>query len=132
MGRLTSDEYTLITMHPERSYEILKHVDHLGSEAQNAARYHQEKFDGTGYPHRLAGGEIPTEARVIAVADTYDAITSSRPYRAGQTHTAAMEEIRRVAGTQLDPEYVTILERLCGESMAWLEAITGKIDPDDG
>ncbi len=130
-GRLTDDEYTMIKIHPERSYEILMHIEDLSPEAREGARYHQENFDGSGYPHGLKGNEIPPTARLISVADTYDAITSSRPYRAGLSHEAAMTEIQRVAGAQLDPHYVTLLERLCEEDHRWLLRITNAHDTSD-
>ncbi len=82
-------------VHPERSYEILRHIDYL-KDAVPGARHHQEKFDGTGYPHGLKGERIPLHARIIAVADTYDSITSSRAYRAGRSHEESMREIERV------------------------------------
>ena len=111
-ARLTKDEYTFIMVHPERSYEILRHIDQLKN-AVHGARHHQEMWDGTGYPHRLKGDRIPLHARIMAVADTYDSITSSRAYRAGRSHEVAMAEIARVSGTQLDPSMVEIFARLC-------------------
>ena len=130
-GRLTEDEYTLIQVHPERSYEILAHIEYLGRDAIEAARYHQEKFDGTGYPHGLQGNQIPLHARVVAVADTYDAITSSRAYRPGQSHEVALDVIARVAGSQLDPQYVRVFERLCENDAATLARITGLRESED-
>ncbi len=118
-GRLTRDEFTFIMVHPERSYEILRHIDRLKG-AVPGARHHQEKFDGTGYPHGLAGHDIPLAARIIAVADTYDSITSSRAYRAGRSHEAAMTEIARCAGTQLDPSVIALFERVCLEEPEWI------------
>ena len=121
-GKLTAEEYTLIQTHPERSYDILRYVDQIDPRALDAARYHQEKFDGTGYPHGLRGLEIPVHARVTAVADTYDAITSSRAYRPGRDHDKAMAIIAESAGTQLDPKVVTVFERICSEGTDWLPA----------
>jgi len=120
-SRLTRDEYAFIMVHPERSYEILRHIDYL-AEAVPGARHHQEKFDGTGYPHGLKGERIPLAARIIAVADTYDSITSSRAYRAGRSHEEAMREIDRVIGTQLDPAVVRVFRALCAAepAPAWL------------
>lgn len=129
-GRLTNDEYTFIKVHPERSYEILRHVDRLKG-AIAGARHHQEKFDGTGYPHGLRGSDIPLLARVIAVADTYDSITSSRAYRAGSTHEAAVAEMRRVSGTQLDPELLDIFLRLCDDEPAMLLKMGIRRECDD-
>ncbi len=118
-GRLTQDEYTFIMVHPERSYEILRHIDRLKG-AVPGARHHQEKWDGTGYPHGLQGTDIPLHARIIAVADTYDSITSSRAYRAGRSHEVAMAEIARVAGTQLDPAIVRVLDEICALEPEWI------------
>ncbi|TDM08589.1 MAG: hypothetical protein C4K60_03965 [Ideonella sp. MAG2] len=111
-ARLTPDEYAFIMVHPERSYEILRHIEYL-ADAVPGARHHQEKWDGTGYPHGLKGERIPLHARIIAVADTYDSITSSRAYRAGRPHEDAMREIDRVSGTQLDPAVVAVFRQIC-------------------
>jgi HD-GYP domain-containing protein (c-di-GMP phosphodiesterase class II) len=118
-GRLTQDEFTFIMVHPERSYEILRHIDRLKG-AVPGARHHQEKFDGTGYPHGLKGANIPLNARIIAVADTYDSITSSRAYRAGRSHEVAMAELKRVAGSQLDPEIIRVFEGVCALEPEWI------------
>jgi HD-GYP domain-containing protein (c-di-GMP phosphodiesterase class II) len=118
-GRLTRDEFTFIMVHPERSYEILRHIDRLQG-AVPGARHHQEKYDGTGYPHGLAGNDIPYNARIIAVADTYDSITSSRAYRAGRSHEVAMAEIARCAGTQLDPGVIAVFEQVCAAEPEWI------------
>ncbi|WP_305823873.1 GAF and HD-GYP domain-containing protein [Massilia brevitalea] len=118
-GRLTADEFTFIKVHPERSYEILRHIDRLKG-AVPGARHHQEKYDGTGYPHGLKGNDIPLHARIIAVADTYDSITSSRAYRAGRSHEVAMAEIARVAGSQLDPMIIKVFEEVCAAEPEWI------------
>ena len=119
-ARLTKDEYTFIMVHPERSYDILRHIDQLKN-AVLGARHHQEMWDGKGYPHGLAGDRIPLLARIMAVADTYDSITSSRAYRAGRSHEVAMAEIARVSGTQLDPAMVKIFVQLCAAEPEWLK-----------
>ena len=118
-GRLTKDEYTFIKVHPERSYEILRNVAQLRN-ALPGLRHHQEMYDGNGYPHGLRGERIPLHARIMAVADTYDSITSSRAYRPGRSHETAMAEIERVTGTQLDPAIVAIFKRICASEPAWL------------
>jgi HD-GYP domain-containing protein (c-di-GMP phosphodiesterase class II) len=118
-SRLTKDEYTFIMVHPERSYEILRNVEHL-QVAMLGARHHQEMFDGTGYPHGLKGERIPLHARIIAVADTYDSITSSRAYRAGRSHEVAMSEIERVRGVQLDPAIIEVFRAICAAEPEWL------------
>jgi response regulator RpfG family c-di-GMP phosphodiesterase len=127
-GRLTRDEFTFIMVHPERSYEILRHIDRLKG-AVPGARHHQEKFDGTGYPHGLRGADIPLNARIIAVADTYDSITSSRAYRAGRSHEVAMSEIARVAGAQLDPAIVRVFEEMCALEPEWIARFNIQRDP---
>jgi HD-GYP domain-containing protein (c-di-GMP phosphodiesterase class II) len=118
-SKLTKDEYTFIKVHPERSYEILKKVEHLQG-ALPGARFHQEMWDGNGYPHGLKGERIPLHARIIAVADTYDSMTSSRAYRPGRSHEAALKEIERVSGSQLDPAIVQVFLKLCAAEPEWL------------
>lgn len=122
-SRLTADEYVFIKTHPERSYEILKHIEQLGATALDGARYHQERFDGQGYPFGLAGSEIPLAARIIAVADTYDAVTSSRSYRPAANHEKGMSVVAEVKGAQLDPEIVQVFEELVARDDDWLAAI---------
>ena len=117
---LTLDEYTFIKVHPERSYDILKHMKQLEM-AATAARHHQEQYDGMGYPHGLRGERIPLLSRIIAVADTYDSITSSRAYRAGRTHETAMRELERVTGKQLDPSIVKIFVGIVGQDPEWIK-----------
>jgi HD-GYP domain-containing protein (c-di-GMP phosphodiesterase class II) len=125
-GTLTQDEYTMIKIHPERSYEILRHIEDLSLGALAAARHHHERFDGGGYPHGLRGKRIPVEARVISIGDTYDALTSSRSYRAAVPHEQALQIIRDVAGTQLDPDLVERFERV------WEYVDEASRAPDDG
>lgn len=119
-GRLTKDEFTFIKVHPERSYDILRHIKHLGK-AVLGARHHQEMYDGSGYPHGLKGEHIPLHGRIIAVADTYDSITSSRAYRPGRSHELAMREIDRVSGQQLDPSIVAVFQRIVATEPVWLK-----------
>ncbi len=120
---LTADEFTFVKVHPERSYEILQHIDQLKGSLEGA-RHHQEKYDGTGYPHRLKGKAIPLHSRIIAVADTYDSITSSRAYRPGRSHEEALSEIQRVAGTQLDPDIVATFLGLCQAEPDWMRTFS--------
>ncbi len=101
-GKLTDEEYAEIKKHPESSYEILKSVDAYSSLA-NAALSHHERYDGKGYPNGLKGENIPLFARIICVADAYEAMIADRSYRKGMPHEAALEEIRRNSGTQFDP-----------------------------
>jgi HD-GYP domain-containing protein (c-di-GMP phosphodiesterase class II) len=80
--------------------------------------HHHERVDGTGYPRALAGEEIPLEARILAVADAYEAMTSDRPYRDALPLEAAREELRRGAGRQFDSEVVSAIERVLDRSQA--------------
>jgi putative nucleotidyltransferase with HDIG domain len=107
-GALTPDEREIIKGHSLIGYEMIKDVPFL-QRAASMVLYHHEHFDGNGYPFGLAGDEIPLEARIFALADTLDAITSDRPYRRGQSFTAAMKEIERVKGKQFDPLITDVL-----------------------
>ncbi|MDZ4654932.1 MAG: HD-GYP domain-containing protein [Coriobacteriia bacterium] len=107
-GRLTDEELAEIHSHPEAGCKILGSVDFL-EDIVPFVRAHHERIDGTGYPDGQTGQAIPLEARMLAVADAYDAMTSNRPYREALSHDAALSELRRVAGTQLDPVFVSAL-----------------------
>ncbi len=101
-GQLSADEWTVMRTHPQIGFNILRTVDFLARPAEMVLA-HQERFDGTGYPRGLAGDEIPLSARIFALADTYDSMTSNRPYRARSSPEAARAEIERCIGTQFDP-----------------------------
>lgn len=102
-GRLTNEEFDVIKSHPTLGIRILRKVEFLGGIVP-MIRHHHERFDGRGYPDGLAGEGIPLAARIIAVADTYDAMTSNRPYRQAMAIDDALEEIVRCKGTQFDPQ----------------------------
>jgi len=104
-GKLTDQEYALIKEHSARGESILSPVIELKDIAR-IVRAHHEHYDGTGYPDGLKGQEIPLGARIMAVADAYDSITSERPYRKAASHRFAMKEIIRSSGVQFDPEVV--------------------------
>jgi putative nucleotidyltransferase with HDIG domain len=106
-GRLTPDEQALMREHARLGYQMLRRIPYL-QEAANIVYSHQERYDGTGYPRRLKGDQIPLGARIFAVADTFDAITSDRPYRAAQSISSARREIQKHSGQQFDPEVVTV------------------------
>src|SRR5690348_11916510 len=106
-GALTESETEIMREHCFRGYQMLKKIPFL-SEASEIVYAHQERFDGTGYPRGLSGQSIPLGARIFSIADTLDAITSDRPYRAAQSIQVAREEIRRFSGTQFDPKVVEI------------------------
>jgi putative nucleotidyltransferase with HDIG domain len=106
-GALTEEEKAIMREHCYRGYQMLKKIPFL-SEAAEIVYAHQECYDGSGYPRGLKGEEIPLGARIFSVADTLDAITSDRPYRAAQPISAARAEIQRWSGRQFDPEVVKI------------------------
>src|SRR5690242_4152835 len=110
-GALTPDEIAIMREHCYRGYVIVKKIPFL-AEAAEIVYSHQERYDGTGYPRGLKGEEIPLGARIFSVADTLDAITSNRPYRAAQTVEAAREEIERWSGRQFDPEVVKVFIKM--------------------
>jgi putative nucleotidyltransferase with HDIG domain len=104
-SKLEPEEIAVMREHCYHGYQILKRIPFL-AEAAEIVYSHQEKYDGTGYPRGLKGEQIPLGARMFSVADTLDAITSDRPYRAAQSVAAASKEIQRCSGTQFDPEVV--------------------------
>ncbi|MBP0459964.1 HD-GYP domain-containing protein, partial [Streptomyces montanisoli] len=109
-GPLTPQERRVIELHPEYGHEIVRGIAFLG-EARSAILHHHERMDGSGYPYGLAGDEIPEFARVVAVADAFDAMTSTRSYRRARPVETALAELRRCAGTQFDPEIVGAMVR---------------------
>jgi len=110
-GKLTPAEHSIIQSHPQMGKRILENISFL-SEVVPIVYHHHERFDGSGYPQRLSGEDIPLGARIMQVADTYDAMTSNRPYRNGLSHEAARDEILRCRGTQLDPQCVDAFIRM--------------------
>ena len=104
-GRLTDEEFDMIKQHPAIGHEILLPVKSL-SYVLDGVLHHHENFDGTGYPHGLAGMEIPLDARILAVADSFDAMTSDRPYRNGMPVEKARAILKDGSGTQWDPNIV--------------------------
>ena len=105
---LTSEDWELIRAHPNLGVSILKHIDSL-NDCLAAVQYHHEHYDGTGYPAGLKGNNIPIDARILAVADAYDAMTSQRPYRqVKSTLEQALGELKRCSGTQFDPAIVDV------------------------
>jgi len=107
-GKLTEEELGQIKRHPERGHAILKHLSHL-TEVLPGVLHHHERWDGRGYPHGLGGEAIPLAARIIAVADAYDAMTSSRPYRRAMPEEKAEDILRRGAGSQWDRRVIEAL-----------------------
>ena len=114
-GKLTEEEYDEIKRHPESGYHILKSVDEYSSLAQCVLEHH-ERFDGKGYPKGIKGSQISLIARIIAVADAFEAMIAQRPYRKSLTEEMAIEEIKKNSNTQFDPEVVTAFLKIFDKS----------------
>ncbi|MET7570919.1 HD-GYP domain-containing protein [Streptomyces sp. NPDC005492] len=121
-GPLTPEERRVIELHPEYGHEMVRGIGFLG-EARAAVLHHHERLDGSGYPYGLLGSQIPESARVVAVADAFDAMTSTRSYRRARPVSAALEELSRCAGTQFDPLMVRALVRALGRC-GWHPSVT--------
>ena len=126
--KLTAEEWAIVQEHPRRGVEMIRHLEFLGP-ARDAILSHHERLDGRGYPNGLAGEDIPLEARIMAVIDSYDAMTSARPYRPPLTHEEAAEELRRCIGTQFDPRCVEAFLGLVGEEAQTVGAGAWTLDP---
>jgi len=113
--RLTPEEYEIIKTHPEKGAEIIRHIKSL-AQVVPLVLYHQEQYDGKGYPKGLAGDEIPIESRIVAVLDAFDAMTSDRVYRKAPGRQRAVEELKRYAGTQFDPQVVQAFLEVISET----------------
>jgi HD-GYP domain-containing protein (c-di-GMP phosphodiesterase class II) len=110
-GKLTPEEFEHIKEHPVRSYEVVRRVPQL-SDALAGVRHHHERYDGKGYPDGLAGEAIPLHARIILVADVFDALTTSRSYRGAFTWEKALGILREEAGKVSDPKLVEVFEHI--------------------
>jgi len=128
-GRLTKDEYDIICEHPKRGARILEPIEAYASIIP-IVRQHHERFDGNGYPDRLSGTGINKCARILAVADVYDALTSERPYRAGMSHNRAIDIITEGKGTQFDAEVVDTFLRITADKDRALPACPAHQDPE--
>lgn len=123
-GKLNDEEYELMKRHSVIGYELVQAIDDNGV-LSPAVRHHHERFDGNGYPDGLKGEEIPLFARILCLADGYDAMTSNRVYRGRLTDDAVMTEIKRCSGTQYDPELARIFCRLIEEKKMAVDTIDG-------
>ncbi|MET8569740.1 HD-GYP domain-containing protein [Streptomyces sp. NPDC004783] len=126
-GPLTPEERRVIELHPEYGHEMVRGIRFLG-EARAAVLHHHERLDGSGYPYGLAGAQIPESARVVAVADAFDAMTSTRSYSRARPVSAAVEELRRCAGAQFDPRMVGALVRAVARH-GWHPVVTADGTP---
>jgi HD-GYP domain-containing protein (c-di-GMP phosphodiesterase class II) len=114
--RLDNDEFNTIKSHPMKGYEILQPIEQLRSSLKGIMHHH-ERFDGKGYPKGLKGENIPLIGRIIAVADTFDAITSNRAYRSAKKYHEAMAIMEQVSGSQLDPWLVKLFKDMLNEGL---------------
>ena len=129
-GTLTQDDWEAIHQHPELGADLLRDLGVYGPVAE-IVRAHHERIDGRGYPRRLKGDEIPEIARIVAVAEVYDTLTTQDTYRDRMTSFQAMTELRRVAGRQLDERYVEALASLlAGRGMDYRHADTADFDTE--
>jgi HD-GYP domain-containing protein (c-di-GMP phosphodiesterase class II) len=115
-GALSVRERREIEQHPEIGYRITRNIPELSQVSQYILAHH-ERWDGTGYPNRLRGEEIPLASRIIAVVDAYDVMTSGRVYRPARNAEEALDELKQCAGTQFDPEIVDIFTELIAEKV---------------
>jgi HD-GYP domain-containing protein (c-di-GMP phosphodiesterase class II) len=110
-GGLTGAEFAEIRKHPEIGAKILQEIPQM-EDILGGVLHHHEKYDGSGYPHGIAGEDIPMIARLISLADTFDAMSSTRTYRNAMTRQSVLDELSRVSGTQFDPELTDLFVKL--------------------
>ena len=115
-GPLTREEWAVMQSHAVQGYELAARIDGLSPETLNVIRSHHERWDGSGYPDRLGGTDIPLFARIFAVCDVYDALISERPYKRAWTHEDAALEIEKQSGQQFDPNVVRAFLALMGQT----------------
>lgn len=126
---LDEDEWLIMKQHPSWGYEMLAEVSFVQPMSLDLIYSHHERWDGNGYPRGLAQREIPLGARIFAVVDTYDAITSDRPYRRACPHSVAMAELQRVAGQQLDPAAVAAFREIPEVELRRLRQLCKRVHP---
>ncbi len=120
-GGLAPAEWRVMTEHPKIGHVVLEQAGAL-RDAAAIVLHHHEWFDGRGYPHGLAGVDIPVGARIVAICDAYEAMTEGRPYRDAIPHAAAVEELRRMAGAQFDPDLVEVFAEQFPAGVPWVPA----------
>ncbi len=126
---LDEDEWLIMKQHPGWGYEMLAEVSFIQPQSLDLIYSHHERWDGNGYPRGLAQREIPLGARIFAVVDTYDAITSDRPYRRACPHSVAMAELQRVSGQQLDPAAVAAFREIPEVELRRLRQLCKRVHP---
>ncbi|WP_407571618.1 HD domain-containing phosphohydrolase [Deinococcus altitudinis] len=123
-SRLNAEEWATMQTHAHNGHKIASRIPTLSRAAMDVIRHHHERWDGTGYPDRLAGSAIPLLARIFAVCDVYDALTSERPYKQAWTHEAALSELRAQSARQFDPQIVVAF-------LALFDADPSDVGPSD-
>jgi putative nucleotidyltransferase with HDIG domain len=108
---LTDEDWQVLRTHASAGADMIRDIEYLAPVIPSI-RHHHERWDGQGYPDRLAGDEIPLPARIISVADSFDAMTTRKPYRDAKSQKQAFEEILQLSGTRYDPEVVEAFERV--------------------
>ncbi len=125
-GPLTELEFVQVRRHPAAGVRMLRSLG-APREILPSVLHHHERWDGAGYPRGRAGERIPLEARILSVADSFDAMTSTRPYRAPRQVQDALDELHRCAGTQFDPDLIGVFAAAWGEgelnALVWQEAV---------
>jgi putative two-component system response regulator len=133
-GKLTNEEFDIIKTHCAEGENIIDRIINKTKDngfllhAKKFAGYHHEKWDGTGYPRRLKGTEIPLEGRLMAIADVYDAIVSKRPYKEAISHEQAVEIIKKDSGTHFDPTVVQAFLNIADDF--WVESMVAHKNQD--
>lgn len=117
-GDLAANEWRVVAEHPKIGQVVLEQAGAL-RDAATIVLHHHEWYDGRGYPHGLAGVDIPIGARIVSICDAYEAMTGGRPYRAAITHDEAIDELRRMAGVQFDPELVEVFADQFPRGVPW-------------
>jgi putative two-component system response regulator len=129
-GKLTDDEFNLIKTHCAEGEQIIERIicktkdDGFLLHAKRFAGYHHEKWDGTGYPRKLGGLDIPLEGRLMAIADVYDALVSERPYKKPFTHEQTVEIIQKDGGSHFDPKIVEAFLNVAEDF--WMESVVAE------
>ena len=118
-GSLTDEEFAVIKKHPEYGVRLLEPAQDYLRETFDIIKYHHERWDGRGYPEGLAGQEIPLWARIVGLADAYEAMTAGRPYQKAKTPEQALEEIEDLAGIQFDPRLVRLFREIWETNPTW-------------
>jgi putative nucleotidyltransferase with HDIG domain len=129
IGPLTEAEWHIMRQHPNWGFEMLAEVSFLQPAVLDIIYCHHERWDGQGYPRGIAEEAIPLAARIFAVVDTYDAITSDRPYRRARGHAAAIAELQRVAGQQFDPKVVQVFSAIPEVELRRLRELCKRVNP---